>query len=207
MATGNSADRRPAKSRKRGPYAGSAEKRAAIVDAAFKVFAEHGYQAGSLQKIADTIGVSQTSLLHYFPKKADLLLAVLEKRDELGDVEVPVGDADLDFADAIVRQAEANEHVPGLVALYTVLSGEAVTQDNPGQEFFRTRLTNLRADYAGVFERMRDQGLLRAGVDPASAAIQLIALWEGLQQQWLLDPEAIDVPGELRRFLDGILAG
>ena len=51
--------------RKRGPYARSAERRRAIIDAALEVFAAKGYLAGSLQDIADRIGVSQTSLLHY----------------------------------------------------------------------------------------------------------------------------------------------
>ena len=58
--------------RRRGPYAKSAGRRVEIVKAAFEVFAERGYQGGSLQEVADRVGVSQTSLLHYFPSKRHL---------------------------------------------------------------------------------------------------------------------------------------
>ncbi len=68
---------------RRGPYAKSEERRRTILDAAHEVFAAHGYRGGSLQDVADKVGLSQTSLLHYFPSKRDLLMAVLERRDEI----------------------------------------------------------------------------------------------------------------------------
>ena len=75
---------------RRGPYAKSAERRRAILTAAHAVFAAHGYRGGSLQDVANHAGMSQTSLLHYFPSKSDLLLAVLNWRDSItGDGTAP----------------------------------------------------------------------------------------------------------------------
>ena len=65
---------------RRGPYAKSTERRNTILAAAHAVFAARGYRAGSLQEVADRVGMSQTSLLHYFPSKSELLLAVLNWR-------------------------------------------------------------------------------------------------------------------------------
>ena len=44
---------------------------------------------------------------------------------------------------------------------------------------------------------MRDAGQLRDGVDPQRAAAQMMAVWDGLQLQWLLDRSSVDVAAEL----------
>ena len=47
--------------RKRGPYAKSAQRRRQIIEAAFDVFAARGYQGGSLQEVADRVGLGHTA--------------------------------------------------------------------------------------------------------------------------------------------------
>ena len=42
-------------------------------------------------------------------------------------------------------------------------------------------------------------------MDPARAATHLIALWDGLQVQWLLDRRSVDVAEELLAQVHGIL--
>lgn len=57
---------------------------------------------------------------------------------------------------------------------------------------------------AADFRLLATHGLLREGVDPVRAATSLVALWDGLQLQALLDP-SVDVVECLRDYLDGIL--
>jgi AcrR family transcriptional regulator len=194
---------------RRGPYAKSAERRAAIVEAAFEVFTAHGYQGGSLQRVADRVGMSQTSLLHYFPSKSDLLLEVLQRRDQVSNGEPALGGPDDGGRGPLVadveRQARYNEGVPGLIGLYTVLSGEAVTKGNPGRAYVTRRLADLRRDYAADFRALAAAGRLRDGVDPDRAAAGLVGLWDGVQLQWLLAPDEVDVPRLLRDYLDLVI--
>jgi AcrR family transcriptional regulator len=171
------------------------------VEAAFEVFAAKGYNGGSLQNVADRVGLSQTSLLHYFPTKRDLLLAVLSRRDEIGRPDL--GD-DLDFPEGLVEQARINEGRPGLLELYTVLCGESVTEDHPARVYFTRRFLRLRDDYAQDLRRLAASGRLRRGVDPERAATSIIALWDGLQTQWLLTKD-VDIVGCLRDYLDTII--
>jgi AcrR family transcriptional regulator len=186
---------------KRGPYAKSADRRQAIVQAAHAVFAAQGYVGGSLQDVADRVGMSQTSLLHYFPSKRDLLLAVLNWRDSItGDGHTPPDPAET-FSESILRQARFNEEVPGVIELYAVLCAESLTDDHPGREYFCERFATLRATYLDDFTRLAEQGRLRPGVDPGRAAASLIALWDGIQTQWLLDPNGIDMAACLRDYL------
>lgn len=51
---------------------------AQIRDIARGLFLEQGYAATSLQQIADSAGISRTTLFHYFPAKIDLMLDELE---------------------------------------------------------------------------------------------------------------------------------
>jgi AcrR family transcriptional regulator len=194
----------PIPAAKRGPYAKSKQRRESIVAAAQEVFAAHGYRGGSLQDVADNVGMSQTSLLHYFPSKSDLLLAVLALRDSVtGGGELR--DPEESLADAVIRQARFNETVPGVIELYTVLCAESVTENHPGQDYFTERYERLRRSYLRSFTALAEEGRLRPGVDPERAAVSLIGLWDGIQTQWLMAPESIDMAGCLRDYLELLL--
>lgn len=195
-----STEQRPGK---RGPYAKSAQRRRSIIEAATEVFAARGYNGGSLQDVADRIGLSQTGLLHYFPSKRDLLVAVLSHRDEMADSN-PATSSDREFAEVVVDQAVYNESVPGLIELYAVLCGESVTDDYPAREYFVQRFAHGRREYADELRTLADAGRLRPGVDPERAAASLMALWDGIQLQWLLD-SSIDMAACLRDYLDAII--
>lgn len=189
---------------KRGPYAKSKQRRESIVAAAHEVFAAHGYRGGSLQDVADKVGMSQTSLLHYFPSKSDLLLAVLNWRDSVTGGGHP-RDPEETLVDAVIRQARFNETVPGVIELYTVLCAESVTENHPGLDYFTQRYERLRRSYLRSFTALADEGRLREGVDPERAAVSLIALWDGIQTQWLMAPERVDMAGCLRDYLELVI--
>ncbi|MBE4719120.1 TetR/AcrR family transcriptional regulator [Pseudarthrobacter sp. AB1] len=190
---------------RRGPYAKSAERRQAILVAAHAVFAAHGYRGGSLQDVADHLGMSQTSLLHYFPSKSDLLLAVLNWRDSNTGDGITPPDPGEGLVDAVIRQTRFNEEIPGVIELYTVLCAESVTDGHPGREFFTERFDRLRGSYARRFTQLADEGRLRHGVEPEAAAASLIALWDGIQTQWLLSPDSVDMAKCLRGYLELII--
>lgn len=190
------------RSRSRGPYAKSSEKRRIIIDAAHEVFSQRGYRAASLKNISDQAGISETSLFHYFPTKQDLLVAVLDHRDQIGVHAQPDAGGHVDLYTEIEQQARWNEGIPGVVQLYSVLVSEATTEDHPGRPYFTKRFTELRQRYAQEFKMLQDQGRLRPGTQPDMLAASLVALWDGIQVQWLHEPESVDVPGTLKSFLD-----
>ena len=190
---------------RRGPYAKTAERRRSIVAAAHTVFAAHGYRGGSLQDVADRVGMSQTSLLYYFSSKSELLLAVLNYRDSIeGDGDSPPDPAE-GLVEAVLRQAAYNDKIPGVIELYTVLCAESLTQNHPGREFFVHRFEKLRASYTSKIAQLQRAGRLRAGVDPARAAATLVALWDGIQTQSLVAPASVDVVRTLNDYFDLIV--
>ncbi|SDI14802.1 DNA-binding transcriptional regulator, AcrR family [Arthrobacter subterraneus] len=186
----------------RGPYAKSAARRREILEAAVSIFGSKGYSGGSIQEVADRAGIAQTTLLHHFPTKEQLLVAVLEYRDEISPNTPGTREH---FAEVVAEQAENNEGVPHLIELYSVLCGEATTRDHPAREYFVKRFQRLRAEYSNELRYLASIGRLRPGVDPAIAGPTIVALWDGIQTQWLLSPEQVDMPGTLKAYLDLIL--
>lgn len=186
----------------RGPYAKTAARRREILEAAVAVFGSKGYSAGSIQEVADRAGIAQTTLLHHFPTKAQLLVAVLEYRDEVSPNTPGTREH---FTEVVVQQAENNEGVPHLIELYSVLCGEATTQDHPAREYFVKRFQRLRGEYSNELRYLASTGRLRPGIDPDIAGPTIVALWDGIQTQWLLSSGNVNVPQTLKAYLELIL--
>ena len=193
----------PPRARKpRGEYAKTGAKRMAILDAALEVFAESGYRSGSLRDVAGKVGMSEAGLLHHFPNKSALLAAVLDRRDQHSLEFVHFDDEDGAVAlRGLVELAVYNASVPGVVELYCVLSAEATAPDHPAHEYFVGRYDQTRANLGHAFETLERDGRLMAGVTPQGAAVATIAMMDGLQVQWLLDRDVIDMAEELKGFL------
>jgi AcrR family transcriptional regulator len=75
-----------------------ARTRAALLRAAGRVFAEHGFHQATLEAVAGEAGVSKGALYHYFPSKEQLFLALLEDRLGAGldDIEAVVAERGTD---------------------------------------------------------------------------------------------------------------
>src|SRR5690349_2770289 len=74
----------PPPARRRTPTPRGERTRTAIMNAAVALFARHGYRGAPLAAVADAVELTQPGLLHHFPSKEHLLMAVLEERDRDG---------------------------------------------------------------------------------------------------------------------------
>ncbi|MFJ4198716.1 TetR/AcrR family transcriptional regulator [Streptomyces sviceus] len=173
----------------------SGERRAEIIRAALEVIAERGYRGASLAAVAERVGLTQQGLLHHFPTKDALLVAVLEERDRWDAV--PNGSWRVDLLASLV---EYNAMRPGIIQTFSALLGESVTEGHPAREYFTDRYSRVRASMA-VALRTEYGDRLPNGLSPERTAPLLVAVMDGLQYQWLLDPETVDMPGAFRDFL------
>lgn len=191
--------------RRRGTYAKTPEKRVTILDAALEVFAQSGYRSGSLRDVAARVGMSEAGLLHHFPNKSALLSAVLDRRDDHArQIVVLDGDAETRLR-GLVDLARHNASTPGVVELYCTLSAEATAPDHPAHDYFVRRYEWTRQMIGDAFAQLRDDGRLQPGLDPERAAVTTVALMDGLQVQWLLDRDVVDMAEELDRFFSSVV--
>lgn len=171
------------------------ERRREILRAAMTTFGSKGYKNGPLTEIAEQVDMTHAGILHHFGSKDQLLLEVLKYRDS-SDVEdfagqrIPDG---IELFRHLIRTAFTNEQRPGIVQAYAVLSAESVTDEHPAREYFQDRYTTLRREIREAFERIcTERGIEEpATVDRAAAAI--LAVMDGLQVQWLLDPANVEL--------------
>lgn len=179
-----------------------------VLDTALAMFAEHGYRATSVRDIAARCGMTHPGLLYHFPSKAGLLMAVLQWRDELDCMEGDVAFADLE-ARALLRHlvigARHNATKRGIVELFANLSVEASAPGHPAHDYFVDRYMALKTTLTRAFVDLERDGALRGGVVPAIAAAQVVAAMDGLQIQWLLDPQGVDMAAALEALVNALL--
>jgi AcrR family transcriptional regulator len=179
-----------------------------ILDAATEIFGAKGFTGGTLQEIADQVGMTHAGILHHFGSKDALLLQVLQHRDEtdVADLEeqhIPDG---MDLFRHLVRTAFANAERPGIVQAYAVLSAESVTDGHPGREFFQKRYQTLRGEVAAAFALVCAERGIREPETVAYASTAILAVMDGLQVQWLLDPTALDLGRASEFAIEAIVA-
>jgi AcrR family transcriptional regulator len=170
---------------KRGPYAKGTVKRNEILDIALDVVSREGYDKTSVREIAREAELSQAGLLHYFSSKEELFVEVLKRREEQRGVEFETSDP-VRAMTSIVRH---NAETPGLVRLYSTISAESTDAQHPGHAFFAYRYARLRGLLAEGIRGEQERGEFPADLDPEAFATILIAVVDGLQVQWLLDPD------------------
>ncbi|HMS37861.1 MAG TPA: TetR/AcrR family transcriptional regulator [Arachnia sp.] len=186
----------------RGKYRKTVQTRARILDAALAVFGEQGFEAGSLREVAKVAGISQAGLLHHYPSKVALLSAVLERRDIQAASGTLTHGGGVRRLAGIIDFARANSAEPFEIDLFAVLSAEATRPEHPANAYMRRRYAWALGELGRTLDDLAAQGHLRPGVDPTETASQLVALWDGLQIQWLLGVGDVDIADRLTRFID-----
>jgi len=184
--------------KRRGPYAGTAARRAEIVRAALASFAEHGYERASLRDIAARAGVTHAALLRHFAAKEDLLLAALAQRDA-DDEELAhrIMHANLP-AERVLSSVLAEEFAhPDHQRNWLAITIAATNREHPAHEFFMARRLRMRKYLNGGRLSLLDDGEELSAGDKVT---MVLAMMDGLRIQALLDPEQPVLP-LLERFV------
>ncbi|MBL7623709.1 TetR/AcrR family transcriptional regulator [Frankia sp. AgB1.8] len=169
-----------------------------------EVFAAQGYRGGSLSTIARRVGLSDAGVLHHFPSKEHLLVEVLRQRDAeerawLGavvDDDVPSG-----WSERLLEVGRRVVARPELARLHSKLAGESLDTDHPAHAWLRDRNRWVRQTLADGLALEQSEGRFPASSDPDLAAAHLLAVFEGLQTQWLLAPDELDLVAALADYL------
>jgi len=193
------------------PRPATREKREQILRAAVEIFGNKGSANGTLADVAEQVGMTHAGVLHHFGSKQRLMLEVLSYRDRsdvagLAQQHIPDGP---ELFVHLVRTALANEARPGIVQLYTVLSAESVTEGHAARDHFSRRYMTLRSEISDAFRELCEQEGVEDPATITSAAASILAVMDGLQLQWLLDPGAVELAEAtafaIRAIVNGVL--
>ncbi len=168
------------------------------------LFAERGYRGTSLRDIAKRIGIKAPSLLHHFPSKQQLYLAVLDKMFESLE----------DAANAIAwgresRQERMRQAVGDTIDFIAshqdfvrIMWKEMADESGVGRQVLKRRLPPLFSTAVNFIFRGQRDGEFRAEVDPLHFMWSLNSITIGyfttatmLRRLWgmnLLEPAMIE---------------
>lgn len=186
----------------------SEETRARLLEAALKRFANHGYDAASVDQICLDAGVSKGAFYHHFPSKQAIFLALLE-----GWLETV--SAGLEAA----RQPSVPQTLLGMTGVLPAVLASADErlpmflefwlQASRDEAIWQTTVAPYRR-YQEYFAALIQQGVQEgsfAPVDPQAAARGLVAMAVGFLLQGLLDPQGADWEQVVRQGMAIFLKG
>jgi AcrR family transcriptional regulator len=187
----------------RGPYKPGIARRLQVVKAAVDVFGQYGYKGGTLQQVAERVGVTPAAIEKLFGNKEQLLIAVLEHWGYETMEVIGPETRGLAHLEAFRKLMKYHVKHKGLLELYTRMAAEATSPEHPARPFMIQRYNNTLADMRHIFEDGVNEGAFRPMTDReiANEAEWLLATMDGLEIQFLLNPK-FDLVGSFNRFLD-----
>ena len=183
-------------------------RRAAVLDAARRLFSQQGFKGASLAAIAQEAGLTDAGLLYHFPTKNDLLLAVIAEGDHEQDQTLAQvrGERGLPLLRRMAEFGADLEADPILTALDVTLSAEHLQDGSDINAYFAERYQNFRAMLAKAFADAAHAGDLRPDLDPQMEAANMTAVLDGLRLQWLLSGGAVSMAAGMRAYVQGVIA-
>ncbi|WP_427118165.1 TetR/AcrR family transcriptional regulator [Pseudarthrobacter scleromae] len=187
----------------RGPYAKSRERKAAITAASLQLVIERGHENVSTAEVARSAGITESSLLYHFPTRDELLVATLTAADPIlmaNEVDVGAIADPVEVLRSVVSQGMGE---PNRLRLFTEMLARASDPTHPAHQYI-TEHHRLSLAYAAKLLRIRqDNGLAHPDVDPDRFGREIVAIWDGLQAQWLVnrDFDLADAVGNAFRRL------
>ena len=179
-----------------------------IIKAATEFFAQQGFRGAKMSDIAKAAGLTEPGLLHHFPSKTHLLMGVLEERDRIDSerMRTTLQHDGSHFLEAGIELVRHNETVPGLVQLFTMLVAESISPDHPAHDFFTRRYQRERKHMEQSIAKAQQAGEIRMDIPAKTIVVLIFAMMDGLQVQWLLEPEKISMSKMFRVMMDMLRA-
>lgn len=180
-------------------------RREEILEAAMELFAERGFRGASFDVVAERVGLTRQGVLHYFPSKKKLMVGVLRYREEMHREHLADSHANEDLPSQIAEVVAFDHTIPALAQAHSKLIAEGAIEDDPVWQDVKDYYSALQEYVVEQFTERYGQRL-PSGLSPRAAAMALLALLDGMQEQWLLDQEQSDYP-EIMREVFSVLLG
>jgi AcrR family transcriptional regulator len=184
----------------RGSYAKTKERRQTIAEATLALVVKKGHRAVLTSDVAKLAGLSEPGVLYHFPSKDELLLSALQYFDDVQLAALSDGES---IAQASTR-AVAGVNRTNIVRLHTAMSGEASDPAHPAHEYFKQRWRRSNGLMADNIRLLQAEGIVDESIDADRASRLIHAAWEGLQNQWLAEPD-FDIGVELDAVIVSLL--
>ncbi|AVB19643.1 MULTISPECIES: TetR/AcrR family transcriptional regulator [Pseudomonas syringae group] len=176
-----------------------------IIQAAMIIFARDGYAGASLTNIAKVAGISQVGLLHHFPNKLALLQAVLEHRDTYVASRLQEADQDgslqgfMSFLKLVMSFSIEDAAVSQALM---IINTESLSVTHPAHRWFSERFGIVHSHLQAHLNTLIQAGEVRTDVDVRQISLEIAAMMDGMQIQWLRSPGDVQIEQAFARFIE-----
>jgi AcrR family transcriptional regulator len=187
------------------------ERRRSLVQAAYQLIAESGFERLRTRDVATRVGVNIATLHYYFPHKEDLIRSVVEYLlQQFMTAYLPGSPFEMRTPLERIRGelAEMQYLLQEKPDMFIVL--DELILRSLHDPAIHSMIKWLDEGWHSYLEQViRDgieQGLFRADLDPGSAANWMILLTKGTTLHYMTNPEAIDferIKAEVEHWLTG----
>ena len=182
------------------------ERKQAFKDAALKVFSSKGYHNATMAEIAMQAGFGKGTLYWYWDSKEELYFSLVEEsHNEFVGLIKQAGDMGGNALEKLNWLGRETVDLHYRHRDYTKLSWKMRAEELEAfsPEYVEKMRSNSDQNKKGL-EKIIAQGIeegLLPSVDPYYLACMLLGLMEGMEIQWLENPEAFD----LRKAMDMVM--
>lgn len=167
-------------------------RRTRILAAATTEFGRKGYESARIADIARAAGVTDAGVLHHFATKHDLFMAVVERREEVYQTITLPTDSVRSLFDQFIAAVRLAAEEPELLRFRVMLTGASRIAGHPVEGRAQRTLEAALDSLMPLVEERIAAGEIAEGTDPQQLILELLALNEGIRDQWSTLPERID---------------
>ena len=192
-----------------GPGHDTLPERDRILDAAFELFATDGIRPTTLADVAYRAETTESTVREHFDAVDELLLAVLERVDaSFLDAEAYMSGAPFSASESLRRLpagAQVLAERPMHARLRVMVSFEGIVRDGAARHYMQERTESVRWWLTFALTEGVRAGEFTPDTDADARAAEMVAFMEGIQIQWLLHPERIDLVRAYESYFDDLL--
>jgi AcrR family transcriptional regulator len=158
-----------------------------------------GHRDLTMRALARECGMTAPGIMHYFPNIATLVTAVVEYRDTRDAVSY----AGFELAPGLARRI-LDSVVDNIVArpkaaeLFAMVQAQAIDPGHPGHEYFKERAQLIADQFVPILALEYSQ--------PEELIGQVVSIVDGLQLNWLRDPDSFDLRDRWDAIADPLFA-
>ncbi|AYC18088.1 HTH-type transcriptional regulator AcrR [Dickeya dianthicola] len=184
-----------------------------IMDAALRLFSEHGVSSTSLSDIATAVGVTRGAIYWHFKNKAELFDEIWARS------EAKISDFETEYQ---AKFPDDPLHVLRELLIYMLRLTESDIEWRSMMEIIFHKcefvgemlpIFNGRRDlYLDCYDQIEAslincirQGMLPLDVNPRRAAVVMRAYLTGIMENWLFMPTSFDLKNEAPYLIDGLI--
>jgi AcrR family transcriptional regulator len=193
------------------PKSQGEQRRQSLVEAAYHLIAEGGFEQLRTRDVAARAGVNIATLHYYFARKEDLIQGVVEYLlQQFMTAYLPGSSFEMrtpleQIRGELVEMQYLLQEKPDLFIVMNELALRSL-RDPAVRAHFTWLEKGWHGYLEGVLRRGKEQGLFRSNLDADGGATWLILLIKGTTLHWITNPEAVDferIQAEVERWLTG----